>query len=74
MGAEDFSRYGESGVPILMMWVGAINPETLERARRDGTVLPGLHSSLFAPDAQPTITTGVDALVTAAREVLGKAR
>ncbi len=74
MGAEDFSRYGEAGVPILMMWVGAINPETLERSRRDGTVLPGLHSSLFAPDAQPTIMTGVDALVTAAREILGKAR
>jgi hippurate hydrolase len=74
MGAEDFSQYAEAGVPILMMWVGAVNPETLERARRDGTMLPGLHSSLFAPDAQPTIMTGVDALVTAAREVLGKAR
>jgi len=74
MGAEDFSEYGAAGVPILMMWVGAVNPETLEKAQRDGTVLPGLHSSLFAPDAQPTIMTGVDALVAAAREVLGKAR
>ena len=72
--AEDFSRYAESGVPILMMWVGAVNPETLERARRDGTMLPGLHSTLFAPEAQATIMTGVEALVTAAREVLGKAR
>jgi hippurate hydrolase len=72
--AEDFSRFAEPGVPILMMWVGAVNPETLERARRDGTMLPGLHSSLFAPDARPTIMTGVEALVTAAREVLGKAR
>jgi hippurate hydrolase len=72
--AEDFSRYAEAGVPILMMWVGAVNPETLERARRDGTMLPGLHSSLFAPDARPTIMTGVEALVSAAREVLGKPR
>ena len=72
--AEDFSRYAESGVPILMMWVGAVNPETLERAQRDGTMLPGLHSTLFAPEAQATIMTGVEALVTAAREVLGKAR
>jgi amidohydrolase len=72
--SEDFSRYAEPGVPILMMWVGAVNPGTFERARRDGTMLPGLHSSLFAPDAQPTIMTGVDALVTAAREVFGKAR
>ena len=74
MAGEDFSRYAEPGIPILVMWVGAVNPETLERARKDGTVLPGLHSSLFAPDAMPTIMTGVDALVTAAREVLGKTR
>jgi amidohydrolase len=71
--SEDFSRYAEAGVPTLMMWVGAINPETFDRAKKDGTVLPGLHSSLFAPDAKPTIMTGVDALVGAAREVLGKA-
>jgi hippurate hydrolase len=74
MGAEDFSRYAEPGVPILMMWVGADHPATLERALRDGTMLPGLHSSLFAPDAQATITTGVEALVAAAREVFGTAR
>ena len=72
--AEDFSRYAESGVPILMMWVGAINPETLERAQREGTMLPGLHSTLFAPEAQPTIMTGVEALVAGARELLGKGR
>ena len=72
--AEDFSRYAEAGVPILMMWVGAVNPEMLERAKRDGTMLPGLHSTLFAPEAEATIMTGVEALVTAAREVLGKAR
>jgi hippurate hydrolase len=74
MGAEDFSRYAEAGVPILMMWVGAVDPETLVRAQRDGTMLPGLHSSLFAPDARPTIMTGVDVEVTAVRELLGKAR
>ena len=72
--AEDFSRFAESGVPILMLWVGAVNPDAIERAKRDGTMLPGLHSSLFAPDAEPTVMTGVEALVVAARELLGKAR
>jgi len=72
--AEDFSRYAEAGVPILMMWVGAVGPETLEQAKRNGTMLPGLHSSLFAPDAKLTIMTGVDALVVAAREALGRPR
>ncbi len=72
MAAEDFSRYAGAEVPILMMWVGAVNPDALLRAQRDGTTPPGLHSPLFAPDAQPTIMTGVEALVGAAREVLGK--
>jgi hippurate hydrolase len=72
--AEDFSRYGEVGVPILMMWVGAMNPESLERSQRDGTMLPGLHSSLFAPDAEATIMTGVEVLVAAARDAFGTAR
>jgi hippurate hydrolase len=74
MGAEDFSQFAEAGVPILMMWVGAVNPEVLDRAKREGTVLPSLHSSSFAPDPQPTIMTGLDALAGAAREVLGKGR
>jgi hippurate hydrolase len=74
MGAEDFSMYAEPGVPILMVWVGAVNPRTFERAQRDGTILPSLHSSLFAPDPEPTIMTGVEALTTAARAVLGPAR
>ena len=72
--SEDLSRYAEAGVPILMMWVGAVNPEAFERAQKDQTTLPGLHSALFAPDAKPTIMTGIDTLVTAAREVFGKAR
>jgi hippurate hydrolase len=74
MGAEDFSEYGEAGVPILMMWAGAVKPDVLARAAREGTVLPGLHSSLWAPDAQPTIMTAIDALVAAAHEVFGKPR
>jgi hippurate hydrolase len=54
-----------------MMQIGATAPEALERARRDGTSVPGLHSSLFAPDAKATIVTGVEALVAAARELFG---
>jgi hippurate hydrolase len=72
--SEDLSRYAEAGVPILMIWVGAMSPSTLERAQREGTTLPGLHTAQFAPDAEPTIMTGVDTLVGAAMEVLGKAR
>ena len=65
---EDFSRYGEAGVKTVLIFVGATAPELLERARRDGTAVPGLHSPLFAPDAEPTVTTGIEALVAASRE------
>jgi len=74
MAAEDFSLYGKAGIPILMMSVGATRAETLERARREGTSVPGLHSPLFAPDPGPTVTTGVEALVAAAREMFGTGR
>jgi amidohydrolase len=72
--AEDFSMYGEAGVPILMMWIGAVDPDVLARAKRDGTVLPGLHSSLFAPVPEPTVTTGIETLVAAAKEEFSRAR
>jgi amidohydrolase len=71
MAAEDFSQYAEAGVPILMLSLGAANREAFERAQREGTALPGLHSPLFAPDPEPTITTGVEALVTAALDLFG---
>ena len=71
MAAEDYSRYGRAGVPTLMLQLGATAPDALERSHRDGTPVPGLHSSLFAPDAKPTITTGVDALVAAAMGLFG---
>jgi amidohydrolase len=74
MAAEDFSLYGEAGVPILMMSVGATNPEKFRLARETGAALPGLHSPLFAPDPEPTITTAVEVLVTAAREELERAK
>jgi amidohydrolase len=74
MAAEDFSQYGRAGVPALMMEIGATPPDVLERSRRDGTPIPGLHSSLFAPDAKATIVTGIEALVAAAKDVFGTKR
>ena len=34
MGGEDFSRYGQAGVPILMFRLGAVSPERRRRALR----------------------------------------
>jgi hippurate hydrolase len=74
MAAEDYSLYGRAGVPTLMMQLGATPAELLARSQRDHTPVPGLHSPLFAPDAKPTITTGVEAMVAAAREMFGTKR
>jgi len=69
--AEDFSQYAAAGVPTLMLWLGAVDPETLARAHAAGTPLPGLHSSAWSPDVARAIPTGVDALVAAALELFG---
>jgi len=63
MGGEDFGRYArELGVPGLLFRVGA-QPEARWAASRaaGGTPLPALHSSRFAPDPVPTLSTALRA-------------
>jgi hippurate hydrolase len=64
MGGEDFSRYGrtKARIPGALLWLGAVNEAQHETARNTGEALPGLHSARFAPDARPTIETGVKAM------------
>ncbi|MEZ6242263.1 MAG: amidohydrolase [Phycisphaerales bacterium] len=74
MGGEDFSRYGRQDTPIpsLMFRLGAVKQDFYDSSKRRGVVLPSLHTPYFAPDPEPTITTGVEAMTTAAMEILGK--
>jgi amidohydrolase len=72
MGAEDFSEFGRAGIPSLQYNVGAVNPGKHEASKKNGTPLPSLHSSEFAPDREPTIRTAVASLTAAALELLGK--
>jgi hippurate hydrolase len=72
MGSEDFSLYGQSGIPTVFLWVGAVEPKKFEQANASGATLPGPHSSLFAPEREPTIRTGVSVLTLAALDLLGK--
>lgn len=64
MPGEDFSRYGRSlpGVPSCLFWLGTVEPAKYERAMQLGETLPSLHSSLYLPDAEKSIETGVRAL------------
>lgn len=70
MGGEDFSRYGRAGVPILMFWLGSVDAARLARYEQIGQTPPSLHSALFYPDYEETLTTGVTAMASAALELL----
>jgi hippurate hydrolase len=73
MAGEDFSRFGriEPKIPTFLFWIGAVKQSTYDASLKPGAApLPGLHSSGFAPDPDPTIATGVKAMVAAALEVL----
>lgn len=73
-GSEDVGNLATAaGVPLVYWLLGGGDPEAVRAAMAAGTVdsdIPSNHSPFFAPLAQPTIDTGVRALVTAAREWL----
>ncbi|HYL06073.1 MAG TPA: amidohydrolase [Thermoanaerobaculia bacterium] len=72
MASEDFSEYGLAGVPAVMVRLGAAEPAALAKAQAAGQELPSLHSSLFAPDRDPTLRTGVAAEMAMLLDLLGK--
>lgn len=72
MGGEDFSQYGRAGVPILMYRLGTISKRRLQRFDDLGVPAPPLHSSLYYPDVEPSLRSGVLTMTAAAMELLPK--
>jgi amidohydrolase len=70
MGGEDFSLYGrtEDKIPICLLWLGAV-PET---RLHSGSKPPSIHSPFFYPDPEPTIKTGITAIVAGVLDLLKK--
>ena len=68
MGSEDYSVYIQQGVPSVYMSLGGANPA--KWAVANGENLPSNHSSLFYPELEPTLRTGILAEVTALRTFL----
>ena len=62
--AEDFGKYGitEERVPIALFWLGGVNRQKYSDHVENGTFLPPLHNSAFAPDFKPAFSTGVAAM------------
>ena len=70
MGSEDFSYFVEQGVPGFYFAVGGAEPEKYAQAKTAGQNMPSNHSSLFAPDVQPALVTGITAEVAVLRNLL----
>lgn len=69
---EDFSEFSLAGVPSVIFYVGGVEPTKFAAAQQSGTPLPGLHSSLWAPDREPTLKTAITAETAALLELLGR--
>lgn len=75
MGSEDFGVFGATaGAPSIQFRIGATNAAVFAEAKAKGRslLLPGVHSSNFLPDQEPTIRTGVAAFTLSALELLDK--
>jgi hippurate hydrolase len=68
--SEDVGVFGEAaGAPTVFWFWGGLDAGTVTAALHDGGIdsLPGNHSPHFAPVIEPTLSTGIQTLVVAAR-------
>ncbi|QJU57323.1 amidohydrolase [Sphingomonas sp. AP4-R1] len=60
--SEDFSAYGEQGVPSLFYSIGGYDAATLAEYAKKGQAVPTNHSPFFTPDHDKAIPTGIRTL------------
>jgi hippurate hydrolase len=70
MVSEDYAYFVEQGIPSFYFALGGAEPQKYAAARTAGTKLPFSHSSLFAPDVDPALHTGIAAEVVVLRDLL----
>lgn len=72
MVSEDVGDLGLEGnkIPLTYFWLGAMPADKFAAASAKGEELPGLHTSRFAPDPEPTLATGIKSLVASALTLL----
>jgi amidohydrolase len=73
-GGEDFSRYSlsDKSIQSMLFVVGGVPRARWDAAGGDPTKLPSLHSPRWAPDAEPALQTAIEAMTTAALDILTK--
>ncbi len=68
---EDFARFWkDGGIPSLLFWLGAVQPDEFDADGQPKAPLPGLHAPNFLPDKDATLRTGMLAMTTAALTLL----
>jgi hippurate hydrolase len=74
MVSEDFGLFSlpEHQIPSVMLQLGAVSAQQIEESRRSGKPLPSLHSSLFYPQIEPALRTGIIATTSAVLDLLRK--
>ncbi|OLC26888.1 MAG: hypothetical protein AUH91_03935 [Verrucomicrobia bacterium 13_1_40CM_4_54_4] len=74
MGGEDFSEYSlpDHSIPAVDFHIGAGDPVKIADSKKNGTPLPSLHSSKFAPVPEPTIRVGIIGMTSAVLELMKK--
>ncbi len=72
MTGEDFGRYTKRmGFPTFLYRLGSVSEAKFRAAqKKDGAPLPSLHSSLYVPDAPPTLRTGMRSMARLALSLL----
>lgn len=77
-GSEDFGMFGRRGeFPSVFWFVGGTDPELWSKAAAAGRIetdIPFNHAPGYAPVQHPTMETGIEAMITAARCWLGPAQ
>jgi len=68
-GSEDFSVFVEQGIPGFYFNLGGAYPDKFAEAKAAGVPLPSNHSSLFAPDLDPALRTGITAEIAVLRNL-----
>ena len=67
MASEDFNIFGtEARIPSVIYWLGGVPQAKWDAAKAGGAAIPSLHNAGWAPDAEPTIATGVESMTAAA--------
>jgi hippurate hydrolase len=72
MGGDDFSEYSlpDHSIPAVYFHFGAVDPEKIAESKRTGKELPTLHSSKFAPIAEPAIRTAIIGMTAAVLDLM----